>query len=110
MTSVCILMLSLEVFCSGRWVHWVVRNGDYYFLLDAFQGTYQLAALYFSVGKMFRMLMCIHELIIGEFEFDGLSPKPPNKNHGQYFHVYTISFIVCLSGLYQTLGLSVGCL
>ena len=65
--------------------------------------------LYFSVGKMFRMLMCIHELM-GEFEFDGLSPKPPNKNHRQYFHVYTISFIVCLSGLYQTLGLSVGCL
>ena len=40
---------------------------------------------------MFRMLMCICELI-GEFEFDGLSPKPPNKNHRQYFHVYTISF------------------
>ena len=65
--------------------------------------------LYFSVGTMFRMLMCICELM-GEFEFDGLSPKPPNKNHRQYFHVYTISFIVCLSGLYQTLGLSVGCL
>ena len=52
-----------------------------------------------SAGKTFGVRMCICELI-GEFEFDGLNPKPQKKkkNH-QYFHIMVSVYWNILSGM-----------
>ena len=49
---------------------WELRYGDYHFLLDTYQGRYQLVVLYFSVGKTLILHIHICELIV-EFLFDG---------------------------------------